>query len=227
VIDVVIARDNGSDTNNVTKETSDSHFDSNNNDSSFDTPDTPPAYLYERVHVKRELKHPWYDPIKLRYDIMLLQLDHAPTLQRIENGTATNAPFPFMRLDIGDALPAIEYNFTTLLPAAARLHSPDGNIRNRTIPNNDMPVNDNVFLALGWGHTQSGRTGTEQSSDNLQQAGLGLVSNNDCLQAHEGLWLTYSDRIFDEMMCTFSATRDSCYGKYKKAAWGWYLVAIK
>lgn len=189
-------------------------------DLSLDDPDTlsPLAYQYERVRVKQELKHPLYDSNTLRYDIMLLQLDHAPTLQRSDNGTTTNTPFPFMRLDIGDALDAIEYNSTTVLPLVQFDDSPDDGIMNRTIPNNDISINNNddVLLALGWGHTKSSRDGTGQPSDILQQAGLGLVSNQDCLEAHEGLWLTYEDRIFDEMMCTFSTTRDACYGKWRK-----------
>jgi hypothetical protein len=212
VIDAVFARDNNSSgSKDVTQEES-------NNGPSTDDPDTPPAYQYERVHVKHELKHPLYNPVTLRYDIMLLQLDHAPKRQRRETGTAatTKTSFPFMRLDTGDALAVIEYNASTLLPPAAK--SVQMNELSDVVdknPNHDhiVPLYDDVLLALGWGHTQSSVVGTGGSSDTLQQAGLGLVSNPDCSQAHEGPWLTYSDRIFDEMMCTFSATRDTCYGK--------------
>jgi Trypsin len=253
VIDAVIARDN----NNNNSEGSDSTqqqessgfvLDPNNNHDDLSWEDNDPAnaaadddtllqlpllpaYQYERIRVKQELKHPLYDSTTLRYDIMLLQLDHAPTLlQTSDSRTTTTTPFPFMRLDIDDALDVIEYNSTTVLPMVQFTVNDDDTIVNRTIPNKDISSqNDDVLLALGWGFTQSSTStatttssttsttsttsGTGQPSDVLQQAGLGLVSNQDCMEAHEGLWLSYEDRIFDEMICTFSMTRDACYGK--------------
>jgi hypothetical protein len=243
VIDVVIGRDNhgtfGNQKNVTQDKLSSSHgsLDVNKEPNTTTTTTTPPppppsTYRYEKVHVQQELKHPLYDPTTLRYDIMLLQLDSPPKLfHRTDiNGTATinHASFPFMRLDTGDALSAIEYNnsTTTVLPtASSRLvpsPPPTNNdtvtttttTTNRTILNQDSPRNDNVLLALGWGYTQTSRIGTGETADNLQQAGLGLVTNQDCLEAHEGLWITYDNRIFEEMMCTFSATRDACFGTY-------------
>jgi Trypsin len=208
VIDVVIARDSS---DNVTQLQQPDFLLDSSNSQHTDTPATPPSYNHQRVRVKQELKHPLYDASTLRYDIMLLQLEHAPIFGEDENSETSRMTFPFMRLDTGDSLLAIESNETTPLPEASRaVQIGDDHPQNRTF---SEELNDDVLLALGWGHTQYSRVGIGHPSDYLQQAGLGLVPNQECSQAQEGLWLTYNDRISEEMLCTFAASRDACYGK--------------
>lgn len=173
--------------------------------------------MYERIKVKQELTHPLFDSTSLRYDIMLLQLEHAPTLWDQDDKTDDTLPFPYMRLDTGMSLQAIEdSNATTSLPRAAQAIpvDPRVDVTLASSPSNEHPQerNDDVLLALGWGHTKSSRVGIGQPSDNLQKAGLGFVPNQECSQAQEGIFLTYNGRIFEDMMCTFAPNRDSCYG---------------
>ncbi|KAG7367516.1 trypsin [Nitzschia inconspicua] len=210
VIDVVIARDSNENTNTTWEEQPDL-LDSNNTQHTEDSFIRHRLFRSERIRVKKELKHPLYDSSSLRYDIMLLQLDHAPTLLILDDDNDSREASPYMRLDRGDTLWTIEKNnATTPLPTVSR--TIDRHELNHTASSEEFPLNDNTLLALGWGHTETGRVGAGLSSEYLQQAGLGLVSNQECSQAQEGLWLTYEDRIFEEMMCTFAANRDACYG---------------
>jgi hypothetical protein len=63
---------------------------------------------------------------------------------------------------------------------------------------------------IGWGHTEA-RNG--EPSELLQQAKLNFVPNGECSEADDGS-LSYSGRIFEDMMCTFAHNTDSCYGEW-------------
>mmetsp|Transcript_33047 Transcript_33047/g.80325 ORF Transcript_33047/g.80325 Transcript_33047/m.80325 type:complete len:572 (+) Transcript_33047:544-2259(+) len=161
---------------------------------------TESGRIYERVRVKQEIQHPEYNRNSLRYDAMLVILDHPPKF--LEN--ATN--FTFMKLhhmnddgsgtgrsgtSMGDVRDMIEGRTTT--PSAL---------------STSRPEHDDELVALGWGHTVTSR-GPRASF--LQQTQLGYVPNDICLQSRENS-ISYQGRIHEDMMCTFAPGRDTCNG---------------
>jgi secreted trypsin-like serine protease len=190
LIEVVIGRDTN------TSKTSPLFQTDSNNKQEFD-------WGYQRIKIKQEIKHPFYDATTLSYDIMLLQLEHPPVFDM--NDTTT---FPYMRLDSSDVLDSIEESNETATLPQSRLQTM---LENNNESKGHFIDNQDTLMALGWGYTQSSRVGIGNPSENLQQAMLGYVPNDECKLAHEQ-FLTYEGRIFDDMMCTYASQRDACYG---------------
>ena len=162
---------------------------------------------YERIPVIQEIQHPQYSRGMLRYDMMLLRLEHPPTIYADSNG------IPFMRLD-NDMSFLNSINETTplptpRLPAGFTLHSDDPS----SPPEENMNMNQDTVVAVGWGNTAITGCRATDIAEVLQQAKLGIVPNDECEKAQEN-FLSYQGRIYDEMLCTYASNRDSCYGTY-------------
>ena len=156
---------------------------------------------YERVRIKQEIQHPEYNRNSLRYDVMLVVLEHPPKF--LENETN----FTFMKLHHTDDGDSDEND---------RSGQPMGDVRDMiqgrtTAPSalgTSTPEHDDELIALGWGHTVASRG---PRATFLQQTMLGYVPNDICLQSRENS-ISYQGRIHEDMMCTFAPGRDTCNG---------------
>jgi hypothetical protein len=200
VIDAVIGRYNSSKVSSITP----SFFTTTNGDEINNQENTD----YERIPVVQEIQHPKYSRGTLRYDMMLLRLEHPPTIY------TDNNDIPFMRLD-NDTSFLNSLNETTSLPTPRlpvgfTLYPDDPS---SSPPDNNMTINQETLVVVGWGNTQSRIAGPPVTAEVLQQAKLGIVPNDECEKAQEN-FVSYRGRIYDEMLCTYASNRDSCNGKY-------------
>jgi Trypsin len=162
---------------------------------------TTEATNYERIKVKKEILHPMYNRNSLRYDMMLVVLEHPPEFLSDPNNT-----FQFMRLhqgssEVGDMIDGTITTTTTSTTTATQ-----------RIGDGSDTIFDDELIALGWGNTIPGRG---PRADFLQEVGLGYVPNDICELSRENT-VSYAGRIHEDMMCTFGVGRDSCNGTSRR-----------
>ena len=156
---------------------------------------------YERVRIKQEIQHPEYNRNSLRYDAMLVVLEHPPKF--LENAT----DFTFMKLHhMGGG--GSDENDRSGIPMGDVRDMIQGRTTTPSALGTSTPEHDEELIALGWGHTVASRG---PRATFLQQTKLGYVPNDICLQSRENS-ISYQGRIHEDMMCTFAPGRDTCNG---------------
>lgn len=149
-----------------------------------------------RIPVRAEILHPDYDHSHLINDVMLVVLEYSPN-----NIYSKGLYVPYMKLHRSDDAPLEE--IAVSLEEVERLRN------GRQMQSYTPEVNSMKIVAFGWGHTSGGVNAT--SSETLQEVTVNYVVNDECKKAASAN-MSYSDRITDDMMCTWGSDKDTCHG---------------